>query len=72
MPEVIWSDGLGDGASAGGVEEGPWVRGYDVTFAPTAFQKSPTAFRTLPTAFRQVPDGGLGRGGKGPRGNGAR
>ena len=73
-----WSDGLGDGASAGDVEEGPWVRGYDVTSGPTAFRKFPTAFRTLPTTSDSFPE--ISRRGTGERlegtewivGNGAR
>ena len=51
---MFYSDGLGDRASAWDVDEGPWVRGYDVTSGPTA--------------FRKFPDGGLGRGWKGPSG----
>ena len=29
-PDVSWSDGLGDGASAVDVEEGSWVRGLSI------------------------------------------
>ena len=55
MPEVTYSDGLGDWASAGDARKGPWVHGSDVTSGPTAFRKFPTAFRTLPTASDSFP-----------------
>ena len=52
-PDVVQSDGLGDRAFAGDVDEGPWVRGYDVTSGPTAFRTLPNTSDSFPEISRR-------------------